>query len=133
MIKKNEIIKKYKDYIKELKRHNDLYFNKDNPEISDGEFDNLKNTIKAIEKKHDFLKKLDLNKNSVGSPPSNKFEKIKHLTPMLSLSNAFNNQDMQDFLKKIINFLNKKNEKLELFAEPKIDGISATLIYEKEF
>ena len=126
MIKKNEIIKKYKDYIKELKRHNDLYFNKDNPEISDGEFDNLKNTIKAIEKKHDFLKKLDLNKNSVGSPPSNKFEKIKHLTPMLSLSNAFNNQDMQDFLKKINNFLNIKNEKLELFAEPKIDGISAS-------
>ena len=49
---------------------------------------------------------------------------------MLSLSNAFNNQDMQDFLKKINNFLNIKNEKLELFAEPKIDGISATLIYE---
>ena len=50
---------------------------------------------------------------------------------MLSLSNAFNKDDMLDFQKKIINFLNLKDKKIELFAEPKIDGISATLIYEK--
>ena len=49
---------------------------------------------------------------------------------MLSLSNAFDYEDMKDFLKKINNFLNQKNKKLELFCEPKIDGISATLIYE---
>ena len=65
----------------------------------------------------------------VGSPPLNKFKKIKHLSPMLSLSNAFNVADMKDFLKKINNFLNFNNKDIRLFCEPKIDGISATLIY----
>ena len=76
------------------------------------------------------MKKLKLLKNLVGSPPTNKFKKIKHLIPMLSLANAFNEKDMEDFLKKIKNFLNYKKENIELFSEPKIDGISATLVYE---
>ena len=67
----------------------------------------------------------------IGAKPSNKFKKIKHIIPMLSLSNAFDKKDMEDFIKKINNFLNLKNKDLELFVEPKIDGISATLIYEK--
>ena len=67
----------------------------------------------------------------VGAKPSNKFKKIKHIIPMLSLSNAFDKKNMEDFIKKINNFLNLNNKDLELFAEPKIDGISATLIYEK--
>ena len=66
----------------------------------------------------------------VGATPSNKFKKVKHLKPMLSLSNAFDKKDMEDFLKKIKNFLNLKRENIEFFSEPKIDGISATLIYE---
>ena len=73
---------------------------------------------------------MKLLKNLVGSPPTNKFKKIKHLIPMLSLANAFNEKDMEDFLKKIKNFLNYKKENIELFSEPKIDGISATLVYE---
>ena len=73
--------------------------------------------------------KLNLS-NFVGAKPTNKFKKIPHLQPMLSLSNAFNIEDMQDFLKKIRNFLNLKEKKIEFFSEPKIDGISATLIYE---
>ena len=68
--------------------------------------------------------------NIVGSPPTNKFKKIKHLKPMLSLSNAFSKNDMIDFIKKINNFLNLNNETIELSSEPKIDGISASLIYE---
>ena len=68
--------------------------------------------------------------NNVGATPLNKFKKIHHLKPMLSLSNAFDRNDMKDFLKKINNFLNYKNKDIELFSEPKIDGISATLIYE---
>ena len=67
----------------------------------------------------------------IGAKPSNKFKKIKHIIPMLSLSNAFDKKNMEDFIKKINNFLNLNNKDLELFAEPKIDGISATLIYEK--
>ena len=67
--------------------------------------------------------------NLVGSLPTNKFKKIKHLRPMLSLANAFDKKDMLDFIKKIKNFLNIQ-QNIEFFCEPKIDGISATLIYE---
>ena len=127
----SKIIKDFKSKIYELREHNKFYFNEDNPKITDAKYDVLKKEIFALEKKYSFLKKLDLTKNLVGSFPSNKFKKIKHLKPMLSLSNAFKNDDMIDFLKKINNFLNNKNINIELFSEPKIDGISATLIYEK--
>ena len=130
-MKKSEILKIYKDKIKELKKHNFLYFNKDNPKISDAEYDKLKVELIKLEESNSSLKKLNLLKNIVGSKPTNKFKKIKHLKSMLSLSNAFEKKDMEDFLKKIDNFLNQQNNNLELFSEPKIDGISATLIYEK--
>ncbi len=131
--KKNEIIKKYKEKIKLIKKHNKLYFNMDSPSISDGQYDNLKKEVQDLEIKFEFLKRLNSFKKMVGAPPSNKFKKVKHLKPMLSLSNSFDKNDMLDFLKKINNFLNFKNKDIELFAEPKIDGISATLIYEKGF
>ena len=132
MKEKPEIIKNYKKKVKILIEHNNLYFNKDKPKISDGDYDLLKKEIFELEKKFSYLKKLNLTKSIIGSPPTNKFKKIKHLMPMLSLSNAFDASDMQDFLKKINNFLNYKKEKdIELFSEPKIDGISATLIYKK--
>ena len=60
-----------------------------------------------------------------------KISKSEALKPMLSLSNAFSDNDMEDFMKKLNNFLNEKNKFIELFSEPKIDGISSTLIYEK--
>ena len=131
MVNKLTIIERYKKKIKLLNKHNKLYFNNDNPEISDSEYDNLKKEINDLEKNNIFLKKLKLNRTLVGSPPSNKFKKVKHLKPMLSLSNAFKKEDMKDFLKKINNFLNTKDNNIELSSEPKIDGISATLIYEK--
>ena len=131
MSNKLEIIKIYKNKINLLKKHNRLYFDKDNPRISDAEFDKLKIEINDLEKKNIFLKKLKLKDGIVGSAPSNKFNKIQHLKPMLSLSNAFNLEDMIDFKKKINNFLSLKEDDIELYCEPKIDGISATLIYEK--
>ena len=131
MSKKKEIISSYKKKIDLLKKYNKLYFSKDNPEISDGEYDDLKRTIIDLENKNSFLKDLNLLSGFVGFPPSNKFKKIKHLKPMLSLSNAFNENDMKDFLSKINNFLNNKNLVIELSSEPKIDGISASLIYEQ--
>ena len=131
MNEKNEIIKKYKLKVKNLKIHNSLYYNNDNPEITDAEYDFLKKEIFKLEKKYKYLDNLNLTKKIVGSKPTSKFKKIKHLRPMLSLANAFNKSDMEDFLKKIFNFLNLKDKNISLFAEPKIDGISATLIYEK--
>tara|TARA_Y100000591_G_scaffold258368_1_gene230537 strand:- start:3108 stop:5141 length:2034 start_codon:yes stop_codon:yes gene_type:complete len=124
-------IKEFKDKIQELKRHNHFYFNKDKPKISDAKYDELKKEIIALENNYDYLKKLKLLENIIGSPLTNKFDKIKHLKPMLSLSNAFGREDMDDFIKKINNFLNIKKKDIELFSEPKIDGISGTLIYKK--
>ena len=130
MKKKTEIIKKFKKGLTEIKKYNNLYYNKDKPAISDNDYDKLKLEILKLEKKYLFLKKFGSIEKIVGAPPLNKFKKIKHLRPMLSLSNAFDEEDMKDFKKKINNFLNKKNIDIEFFAEPKIDGISATLIYE---
>ena len=131
MNKKTIVEKKYKILLESLKRHNKLYFDKDNPQISDADYDIIKKEAIELEKKYPYLKSIGSAKNIVGVSPSNKFEKVKHLKPMLSLSNSFDKKDMEDFLKKIKNFLNLKDENIELFAEPKIDGISATLIYEK--
>jgi len=127
---KKEIINKHKKNLSILKKHNEDYFVYDSPRISDSEYDKLKVDALKFEENYPYLKKYESINSIVGSKPLNKFKKIKHLTPMLSLSNAFNLNDMKDFLKKINNFLNKKNEIIELFCEPKIDGISATLIYE---
>ena len=127
----SEIIKRFKEKIKIIKEHNDLYYNQDDPQISDAEYDYLKKELLELEKSKPFLKKYGSVKKIIGTPPSNKFKKIKHLQPMLSLSNAFDKKDMKDFIKKMNNFLNLNNKDLELVAEPKIDGISATLIYEK--
>ena len=125
---KNDFIKK----LDLLKKHNKFYYELDNPKISDSDYDNLKKEIFDIENKNKFIKKLNLTNDLVGSPPSDKFKKIKHLRPMLSLSNAFDKEDMIDFVKKIKNFLSMQNDnEAELYSEPKIDGISATLIYEK--
>ena len=89
MINKINVTKNFKKKINELKKHNKLYFNNDNPVISDKEYDELKKEIIYLQEKYKFLKDLKLIENLVGSPPENKFKKIKHLKPMLSLSNAF--------------------------------------------
>jgi len=126
---KKKIINIFKKKINNLRAYNNLYYNDDSPEITDAEYDRLKEELLYLEKKNPELKKIDTVEKIIGAPPSNRFKKIKHLSPMLSLSNAFSIEDMRDFLKKINNFLNNNNN-IELFCEPKIDGISATLIYE---
>ena len=131
MKKDNKIINAFKKKIKNLRKHNQLYYLKDKPQISDAVYDQLKKDLLELEKKNPYLKNIDSVEKIVGAPPSNKFKKIKHLLPMLSLSNAFNEADMINFLKKIKNFLNNYKSNINLFCEPKIDGISATLIYEE--
>ena len=110
MDNKNKVTNDFKKKVKEIKKHNDYYFKDDNPKISDAEYDKLKNEVLELEKIC-FLKKLKLLENSVGSTPSNKFQKIKHLSPMLSLSNVFNKVEMEEYIKKINNFLNKERSK----------------------
>ena len=116
--------------INELKKYDKAYFEKDNPIVADKVYDEIKQEILILEKKNKYLKSKFSPSKKVGYQPSNKFKKIKHLKPMLSLSNAFQEEDMKDFLSKISNFLNIKDLNVELSSEPKIDGISASLIYE---
>ena len=85
MNEKKQIIKNYNKKLKNLKKHNKLYFADDNPKLSDSEYDKLKIEVLELEKKFQFLKKNQSSTNIIGSPPSNKFRKIKHLIPMLSL------------------------------------------------
>ena len=125
-----EIKIKYIKQIQILQYHNKLYYNKNNPEISDEDYDKLKKDIIELENQYKFLNNKDSPSQSVGFKPSKNFKKIKHKVPMLSLGNAFNEQDLKNFEKKIINFLSlDKNTDIEYSAEPKIDGISASLIY----
>ena len=125
----NKNIKKlYLDKIDKLIKYNRAYFEKDNPIVTDEKFDKLKKELLEIARKNPSLKKIKNPEEIVGSKPSDKFKKIKHSQPMLSLSNAFNKEDMLDFKKKIKNYLNI-TEDLELSSEPKIDGISASLRY----
>ena len=131
MDNKKKIIDDFKKKVKLIQIHNEHYFKNDDPKISDAEYDKIKTETIKLENKFNFLKKLKLLENNIGFTPSNKFKKVKHLRPMLSLSNVFERKGMEEFIKKINNFLNLKDLNLELISEPKIDGISATLIYKK--
>ena len=122
-LKKNYILK-----LNTLKKHNKLYFEKNSPKISDADFDKLKKEILEIEKNNpNIIGKFSVS-NLVGSKPSKSFDKYTHKVQMLSLSNAFSEEDLFNFEKKIFNFLNNK-EKFNYSVEPKIDGISASLTY----
>ena len=118
----------YLKKINEFKKHNKFYYENSSPVISDKEYDKLKKEILDLEKKYTFLKSNFSPSKIVGFKPSKNFLKFKHRQEMLSLSNAFKEEDLINFEKKILNFLNEKVY-LEYSAEPKIDGISASLTY----
>ena len=104
---------------------------KSSPKISDAEYDKLKSEIIDLEKKNPELKKNSI-LNQVGFKPSKNFKKSLHRQRMLSLSNSFDENDLKNFEKKILNFLDMSpNSQLEYSVEPKIDGISASLTYKK--
>ena len=118
----------YNKKITEYEKHNKLYYDKSSPLISDSEFDKLKREILDLEKKNPSLKNNKSPSITVGFKPSKNFKKFKHKVQMLSLSNAFDKEDLINFEKKIDNYLNEKIS-LEYSVEPKIDGISASLTY----
>ena len=127
---KNLIKKKYKEKLKLLNYHNKKYYDENNSQISDAKFDELKKEIVELENKFDYLKSKNSPQIQVGFKPSKNFKKVAHRVPMLSLANAFDEEDLINFEKKIFNFLGKKdNSQVEYSVEPKIDGISASLNY----
>tara|TARA_Y100000590_G_C15730503_1_gene1016847 strand:- start:304 stop:2322 length:2019 start_codon:yes stop_codon:yes gene_type:complete len=112
-----------------IEKHNFHYHENDKPIISDQEFDNLIRENNELEKKYPHLI-LDNSPNKIlGSKPAKKFNKIKHKKPMLSLANAFNYKDVEDFISRINKYLNISSDDLEFICEPKIDGLSLNLNY----
>ena len=127
---KNKIQLNYSNKIKLFKKLNKFYYEKSQPMVDDRDYDKLKKDILELENKYEYLNSDFSPSKSIGYKPSKNFKKILHRVPMLSLSNAFTKDDLINFEKKIINFLSKKNNfKLNYSAEPKIDGISASLTY----
>ncbi len=114
-----------------IARADRAYYEHDKPEITDAQYDAMRRRNLLVEKRFPKLKREDSPSDKVGAAPSTKFEKSKHAVPMLSLDNAFNDEDVAEFGKRVRRFLGlNENEKLGFTAEPKIDGLSLNLRYE---
>ena len=112
-----------------IEKHNFHYHENDKPIISDKDFDSLIKENNELEKKFPHLILKNSPNKIVGSKPASKFKKINHKKPMLSLANAFNHKDVEDFIARINKFLNINLDNLEFICEPKIDGLSLNLTY----
>jgi len=107
------------------------YYNEDHPVLSDAEYDAMRRRNALIEREFPKLVRDDSPSKKIGATPSTKFEKARHALPMLSLDNAFNDEDVADFTARIRRFLKLEDGEEVLFtAEPKIDGLSLNLRYE---
>ena len=116
----------------EIAHHDELYHAKDTPEISDAEYDALRLRNAAIEKRFPKLVREDSPSRSVGAAPESGFAKLRHRTPMLSLDNTFDAEDFAEFCARARRFLGlAADAKLRFVGEPKIDGLSINLTYER--
>ncbi|HSJ39515.1 MAG TPA: NAD-dependent DNA ligase LigA, partial [Xanthobacteraceae bacterium] len=115
----------------EIAAHDKRYYQEDAPAVTDAEYDALRQRNAAIEARFPDLVRADSPSKKVGAAPTGKFKKVRHALPMLSLDNAFAQQDVVDFVMRIRRFLKlSEDEKLAFSAEPKIDGLSMSLRYE---
>jgi DNA ligase (NAD+) len=129
---KSEAAAELKRLTKVIAYHDALYYRLDAPEISDAEYDSLRERNAAIEARFPQLIRDDSPSLRIGAPPVEAFGKIVHRVPMLSLGNVFDDAGVRDFLERIRRFLGLKSiEGLDFTAEPKIDGVSITLRYEQ--
>ena len=119
---------RHADLVKEIHAHDDAYYNEDAPTISDAEYDKLRQELEKIEAQYPEFVTKDSPTQKVGAKPSKGFEKVRHAVPMLSLSNVFSEEDLQDFMARIRRFLNMdEGAPVAILAEPKIDGLSCSL------
>src|SRR5712691_8049593 len=122
----------------EILHHDQLYYAEDAPEISDAAYDELRRRNAAIEARFPQLIRTDSPSRRVGAAPASTFAKVTHSVPMLSLQNGFEEQDVLDFFDRIRRFFRRADDpagagefSVEVMAEPKIDGLSAALRYER--
>jgi len=116
----------------ELARHDELYYREDAPVISDAEYDALRRRYEALEKAFPELVTPESLTRRVGAAPAEKFAKVRHKVPVLSLGNVFTDRDVEDFVARIRRFLGlAADAPLAMTAEPKIDGLSCSLRYER--
>ncbi|MGA0530574.1 NAD-dependent DNA ligase LigA [Hansschlegelia sp. KR7-227] len=114
----------------EIRGHDRRYYQEDAPAISDAEYDALRRRLDALEAEFPELKTPDSPSQTVGAAPSGAFAKVRHAVPMLSLGNAFAEEDVAEFVARVRRFLQMKpDDELAISAEPKIDGLSASLLY----
>ena len=104
-MKKKKIQIEYNEKIKLLTKYNKFYYDKSNPKVTDNEYDKLKKDILLLEKNYSFLKSDSSPAIIIGYKPSKNFKKAIHRFPMLSLTNAFGEQDLLNFEKRILNFI----------------------------
>ncbi len=117
---------------REIAEHDRRYYQQDAPSVSDAEYDGLRRRNAEIEARFPSLVRPDSPSQRVGSKLSAKFSKVRHRVPMLSLDNAFSDEEVADFLGRVRRFLGLTDgEEVVVTAEPKIDGLSASLRYEK--
>jgi len=116
----------------EIGEHDRLYYQKDSPRITDAEYDALRKRYEVIEEHFPSLRTLTSLSLKVGAAPAAKFAKVRHAVPMLSLANGFSDEDIAEFVERVQRFLGLKTQaELRFLAEPKIDGLSCSLRYER--
>ncbi len=130
-MKRAEAIAEHATLAEQLAAHDSAYYQADEPTVSDAEYDRLRLRLLALEKEYPHLAKANSPSKRVGAAPSNKFSKIRHAVPMLSLANAFADDDVHEFLGRVRRFLNLADDaRIAVTSEPKIDGLSLSLRYE---
>ncbi len=116
----------------EIAAHDRRYYQEDAPSVSDAEYDRLRQRYSAIEARFPQLRGAASLTTRVGAAPSARFAKARHAVPMLSLDNAFSEDDVRDFVGRIRRFLRlPDDDEIAFSAEPKIDGLSMSLRYER--
>jgi DNA ligase (NAD+) len=117
---------------RQIARHDRLYYELDSPEVSDAEYDRLMQELRALERSHPELIAPDSPTQRVAGAPSGKFPKVRHSVPMLSLANGLTPEDVTAFIERIGRFLKlESGARIDFTAEPKIDGLSVSLRYER--
>jgi len=115
----------------ELNRHNHLYYVLDDPQVTDQEYDRLYRKLQQLEQQYPELISDDSPTQRVGSAPATHFESVRHEVPMLSLDNAFDEAEMQAFEKRLLDMVVSNGRPLAFTAEPKLDGLAVSLLYEQ--